>query len=132
MTQNEHPDLPLPSIRSLGLLDTDPSTPGWQEVLNDLPPLRLGLHTMQGQQGEQPPQQNGTHTGNPFENGLPEPGNLLAGADDVLVPVGEIHPQMAGEGNEQGGQGGGGLVVHYVDFYQRAGKIVKVEWITQW
>ena len=129
MTQNENPDLPLPSLRSLGLLDNNPSTTGWQEVLNVLPPLRLGLSS---QQGEQPPQQTLTHKGNPLENGLPEPGNLFAGADDVLVPVGEIHPQMAGEGNEQGGQGGGGLVVHYVDFYQREGKIVKVEWITQW
>ena len=122
----DNPDLPLPSLRSLGLLSYDPSLTGWEEVPAELPPLRLGPDTKQETpEGKQPPQE--TQHYNPLQ-GIPEAGNMLEGADEMLVPVG-IHPQMAGEG---GTQGGGGLV-YAIEFYelQEDGTMVMVE-INQW
>ena len=119
---DKQPDVPLPSLRSLGLFDYDPSRTGWEEVLTELPPLRLG----QMPEGQQlPPEQ--TNIDNPLQ-GIPDAGNVLEGTDEMLVPVG-IHPQMTGEG---GTQGGGGLV-YAVDFYQlqEDGTMVMVE-INEW
>ena len=121
MSDKQHPDFPLPSLRSLGVLDYDPSRTGWEEVLAELPPLRLG----QMPEGQQPPQEQTLD--NPLQ-GIPEAGNILEGTDEMLVPVG-IHPQMTGEG---GTQGGGGLV-YAIEFYelQEDGTMVMVE-INQW
>ena len=146
MTHHQHPDVPLPSLRSLGLLDYRPSNED-QYGSQTLPPLRLlpgpfqdvgasinamawGENPMahiEAPQGQQPPQNQ--NLDNPPLDVVPEAGIMTMGADFVLVPAGETHPHMAGEAGGQGGQGGSNFVVHSVDFIQVNGRTKMVTWV---
>ena len=141
-----NPELPLPSLRSLGLLNTR----GGEAVSQKLPPLRfipgrvdataavtdevawggsLMTHT-QTPQGEQP-----LHIqhiiDNPQRDAVPDAGTEPTVTDNVLAQAGETHPQMAGGGGETGGQEVGGPMIafHHVDFMKINGRTRKVEWV---
>ena len=142
----QNPELPLPSLRSLGLLNTR----GGEAVSQKLPPLRfipgrvdatavtdegawggsLVTHT-QTPQGEHPLlNQLLQRIDNPQRDAVPEAGTEPTATDNVLAQAGETHPQMAG-GGEIGGQEVGGpmMAFHHVDFMKINGRTRKVEWV---
>ena len=141
------PELTLPSLRSLGLLYFHPGSTGWEE---DLPPklapfryrsgsvedmgafpyaLAWGSRPMsqtEAQQGQQPPQ-NITTTDHPLLDEVPEAGTPTIGTDNELVPAGDAHPHMAGEGENSGNT----VAFHHYDFKELDGGTRRVEWVNQ-
>ena len=139
-------ELPLPSLRSLGLLDFRPDITGWPHISPTLPPLRLPpdpvedktdfphqlawggslMAQTQTPQGQQPPQSQPINFHSPPLGAVPEAGTAPVGTDNLLVPAGDAHPQTAGEGSANGRKT---YTFHNIDFIKVNGKTQKREWV---
>ena len=98
-----HPDLPLPSLRSLGLLDYIPETISLPPIVPRPP---HGLLDPQGgdaatqTRGLQPSPETNKHKYNPSPAVLPEVGNLGTGTDVSLVPARDNPHSQLGSGKK--------------------------------
>ena len=145
MYSMQTPELTLPSLRSLGILDFHAGSRGWQEDI----PLKLApfqfcsgliedmgefpytlawgrspITQTQTQQGQQPPQI--PTCDHPLPDVVPEAGTPTIGTDNQLVPAGDAHPQVGGEEGENGGKT---VAFHHYDFKEINGRTRRVEWV---
>ena len=101
-----HPDLPLPSLRSLGLLDYRPETISLPPIVSR-PPHGLGA-PLDPQRGDAATQTRGLqpspqtkNINNPSPAVLPEVGNLGTGTDVSLVPARDNPHSQLGSGKKR-------------------------------
>ena len=129
-------DFPLPSLKSLGLLEYRPTDTRQRNVMNVPPPLRvpsrpthgLGAPCNQGGTTEttdmpwwSQPSQNTTTNDNHSQNVIAQTGDPSIVTDEPLVSAGDIHPKVAGEG---GGQGKC-VIITLEEFDQESGRLKK-------